>query len=336
LRPAEAPGSEDTAGFSLNTEEKHFQLYTFSTADAQLWVDALVAARDLSMGRRPQSGVSAMVAVEVGSSVSTTDEVPESNHYKAVTMPRIAPPRATFEAPEPEPDPFAALDALAEELASAAPQSAPTPVVSSVVASERLREARLRVTRRSAELRPVLHETPPSAGEGAATIGGAPRREVARKSDEVRPVLHETPGAGVEIGGAPRRGAGALSVSEVAPASKNVRDSGGRRRSGAGTDSAADARGDEPLSSTAAEVRGSVDEGFVSAYPVCASRDQVPRKARAVPVPHQQRVSYLSEAGSEPSQRRGSALSESHISCARAAVTCHNPNAESWDSDDSN
>lgn len=163
-RPAEANkfSKEHTYGFTVATFERSFELFTVTYLDAQHWVDALNAARDIANGVTPAQNGASDRELSRSSMSTTADGGSELGGWSAGhqqlasqplptpggdpapwatygnTRPRVAPPaplpqRQVQQAPAPllemlpppdAGDPFAALDAL-EELAG--PPPAPEP-----------------------------------------------------------------------------------------------------------------------------------------------------------------------------------------------------------------
>jgi len=150
--------SEHPFGFSILTAERTYELFTYSYQDAELWVSALNAARDIANGKAPRHGHELARPVGTSSlSTSTSDHnggEPRGEDGRAPWEPppvttrltQPAPVQQELTAPPPPPvDPFAALDAL-EELAGPGPEDDVTPIVAPELQGELLKEARARVT----------------------------------------------------------------------------------------------------------------------------------------------------------------------------------------------
>lgn len=157
--------SEHPFGFSILTAERTYELFTHSYQDAELWVSALTAARDIANGKVPGQAPSSTRhshefsrPLGVSSLSTSTSDYNGGDHRgedgRAPWEPppvtkrwtQSAPVQQELAAPPPPPvDPFAALDAL-EELAGPVPEDSSAAPVAPELQGELLKEARARVT----------------------------------------------------------------------------------------------------------------------------------------------------------------------------------------------
>lgn len=237
--------SEHPFGFSILTAERTYELFTHSYQDAELWVSALNAARDIANGKVPGQAPSSTRhshefsrPLGVSSLSTSTSDCGGDHRLEDGRAPWEPPPVTTrwtqpapvqqeLAAPPPPPvDPFAALDAL-EELAGPAPEDSAATPVAPELQGELLKEARARVTgaltsKRSLQEIEAAVAPPPWRPEVEYHVtevaeDEAPRAPFASSPDVVMADVPLSTVAAFVTGAAPEPAVGAVGMAGIAP-----------------------------------------------------------------------------------------------------------------------